>query len=187
MTEPSGEISSSICECAAPSTSGAFIWCDRHQCRKDSEQHRVCSTNPAIFQAWEQGKGPGQGVAIPTLGAPIKIKPVASGKWSWSTLKRFTTALVKHAGDWFRKCSRKEIQSRLEICKQCEHFTGTACAQCGCRVNLEARFLNKLAWRSESCPLGKWPSLSHRRWSWKTSGRQVKPFPISSKSQNHKS
>lgn len=181
------ETTSADCQCPIPPEGTEWFWCDSHQCRKSVHLQKLCATNPSARLGWEQGKGPGQGVAIPTPGTPIKIKPVASGKWSWSILKRFTTALVKHAGDWFRKCSRKEIQTRLEICKQCEHFTGTACAQCGCRVNLETRFLNKLAWRSESCPLGKWPSLSHRRWSWKTSGRQAKPFPISSKSQNHKS
>lgn len=161
MTSP--EPTTPDCRCPAPAEGTGWFWCDPHQCRKSADLQRLCSTSPAARLSWQRGNGPGQGVAIPRP-APVPEKPVAPKEWSWRSLKHFYRALVKHARDWFRKCSRKEIQARLAICETCDQYTGTACAQCGCRVNLEKRFRNKLAWRSESCPLGKWPALSSHRW-----------------------
>jgi len=152
------------CQCPAPPEGTEWFWCDRHQCRKSAGMQRQCATNLASFTAWQQGRGTGQVVTATTPVPSMKEKASAPREWSWRSVKHFVRALLKHAGDWFRKCSRKEIQARLAICEQCDQYTGTACAKCGCRVNLEKRFLNKLAWRSEACPLGKWPALSAHRW-----------------------
>jgi|GEM_PF-2194063 len=152
------------CRCAPPAAGTPWFWCDPHQCKKNGNQQRQCATHSAAFAAWQQGKGPGQGVLVPRPAISPPVKPVAPRDWSWRSLKQFTRALLKHARDWFRKCTRTEVQDRLAICQTCDQYTGTACAQCGCRVNLEKRFRNKLAWRSEACPLGKWPALSAHRW-----------------------
>lgn len=71
----------------------------------------------------------------------------------------FARAIGRHARDRFRKCSRAQIAGRLAICQACEHFTGSACAQCGCPAGSSQGFLNKLAWKSEACPIGRWPRL----------------------------
>lgn len=39
---------------------------------------------------------------------------------------------------------------RLEVCKGCEHWTGSKCRKCGCFTSLKVRLPN------EACPIGKW-------------------------------
>lgn len=84
----------------------------------------------------------------------------------WKRASNVIAAIIKHAKNWFRKCSRAEIEKRVATCEQCELFKPAAnrcgyCthADCGCPISREKRFLNKLAWRDQKCPLGKWPSL----------------------------
>ena len=155
------QIDTAACRCPALPEGTSVFWCERHQCRKSAAMQQRCVSNSAAYQAWEAGRGPGQGSAIVSplerSSLPKTSPPAPAGVFG--RIRHFFQALVKHARDWFRKCSRKEIAHRLSICQTCEKFTGTACSQCGCRVNLEKRFLNKLAWRSETCPLGKWPAL----------------------------
>lgn len=69
---------------------------------------------------------------------------------------RFITALTRHAADGLRQCSQAEVEERLAICRGCRSFLGDRCAECGCHCNDQRVFLNKLAWRSEACPLRKW-------------------------------
>lgn len=73
---------------------------------------------------------------------------------------RFSGSLALHALDGFKRASRRTIDERLQICSHCPDgkFDGTACTECGCNCNAEHKFLNKLAWSSESCPLGHWPA-----------------------------
>jgi hypothetical protein len=55
-------------------------------------------------------------------------------------------------------CSQEEIDRRLAICKQCTYFTGDSCAhkRCGCNINDQQIYLNKLAWADQKCPIEKW-------------------------------
>jgi len=39
---------------------------------------------------------------------------------------------------------------RLEVCKGCEHWTGSKCRKCGCFTGLKVRL------PEEACPIGKW-------------------------------
>lgn len=73
---------------------------------------------------------------------------------------RFIRALTRHAADGLRKCSQEQVNERLAICRGCPEFVGDRCQECGCHCNERRIFLNKLAWRSESCPLGKWGGRS---------------------------
>lgn len=50
----------------------------------------------------------------------------------------------------------KTLGRRLAICQGCEHYDGKACTRCGCPVVRESRFVSKLSWANESCPVGKW-------------------------------
>jgi hypothetical protein len=148
------------CTCSLPPDDTGWFWCDPHQCKKNGDMQRMCATDPASFTAWSEGRGPNQGSIRRAVSThPPVIAPLHPAT-TMGRIRHFFQALIKHAKDWFRKCSQKEIRQRLAICEQCEHFSGTACVQCGCPVNLEKRFRNKLAWRSESCPLGKWPVLA---------------------------
>ena len=68
----------------------------------------------------------------------------------------FAAAVKDHVSDGLAKCNDEEIQSRLAICEQCPSFTGSHCRECGCACNTKSTFFNKLAWRSEKCPLANW-------------------------------
>ena len=35
-------------------------WCERHRVNKSTRMHDVCQTKQKYFDAWEQGRGPGQ-------------------------------------------------------------------------------------------------------------------------------
>ena len=49
------------CECTF-SGDGRTSWCPRHKCAKTAHWHRLCQTQPAYFELWEQGRGQGQGL-----------------------------------------------------------------------------------------------------------------------------
>jgi hypothetical protein len=54
------------CECVEPG------WCQRHRCWKSELDFQLCRRRPDYFQAWEEGRGPGQcetGVAWASVGS----------------------------------------------------------------------------------------------------------------------
>jgi len=54
------------------------------------------------------------------------------------------------------RATEEQVAERFAICQQCEHFDGKACRKCGCPVVRERKFVSKLSWANESCPVGKW-------------------------------
>ena len=53
-------------------------------------------------------------------------------------------------------CTASQIEHRYSICKLCEYFIDNTCLQCGCKVIRNAEFKNKLFFKQQSCPAGKW-------------------------------
>lgn len=68
----------------------------------------------------------------------------------------FAQAMARHAASGFKRCSKKQISERLEICQSCPHLQDNHCSLCGCACIAENQLMNKLALASEKCPLGKW-------------------------------
>jgi hypothetical protein len=79
----------------------------------------------------------------------------------------FAEALKNHVSDGLKKRTSEEIKDLLVICQggrgsdgvlreKCEHFVNGSCNECGCPVKKDRKFFNKLAWRSEHCPVAKW-------------------------------
>lgn len=70
----------------------------------------------------------------------------------------FTVAAISHFLKGNPTCTQEEIDQRFTICKSCKLFTGVACAhkRCGCNINDQQIYLNKLAWKDQACPLEKW-------------------------------
>ena len=73
-------------------------------------------------------------------------------------IKNFTKSLTNHLKKGMPKSSQELIDKRYEICVSCSSFDkqNSECSICGCNVNTEKVFMNKLAWEDSSCPLNKW-------------------------------
>ena len=80
-------------------------------------------------------------------------------------LKNFTVSLFNHVRTGMKKCSCKEISKRYATCQGCDFFSlhinddgevNALCNVCGCALSEEPIFMNKLAWKDQKCPKGKW-------------------------------
>jgi hypothetical protein len=71
-------------------------------------------------------------------------------------VRNFASSAAKHVAAGMPQATEEEVARRFAICQGCEHFDGKACRQCGCPVVREKKFLSKLSWANESCPVGKW-------------------------------
>lgn len=55
-----------------------------------------------------------------------------------------------------KQCSQKQIDNRLEVCRDCDFYQNNTCLKCGCSLSRDRVFMNKLYWADQSCPIGKW-------------------------------
>lgn len=72
------------------------------------------------------------------------------------TVANFATSAAKHVAAGMPRATDEEIERRFSICQGCEFFDGKACRKCGCGISRVRRFVSKLAWANEKCPVGKW-------------------------------
>jgi uncharacterized paraquat-inducible protein A len=72
--------------------------------------------------------------------------------------KNFTRSLTNHIGRGMPKSSQDTIDKRFSICQTCSSYDekNSECTVCGCNVNNQKIFMNKLAWEDSHCPLNKW-------------------------------
>lgn len=70
--------------------------------------------------------------------------------------KNFAFATAKHIAAGSPTCSDEEIGRRHDICLGCEFFKANSCSKCGCPISRDRKFISKLAWADQSCPVGKW-------------------------------
>lgn len=61
--------------------------------------------------------------------------------------------------DDLQKCSSEQIESRFAICASCEYYKNNSCEKCGCYLVRDQTYMNKLAWKNQECPIGKWKSI----------------------------
>lgn len=80
----------------------------------------------------------------------------AAGPSLLNKARNFATSAAKHVAAGMPQASDDEVARRFAICQACEHFDGKACRQCGCPIVREKRFVSKLSWANERCPVGKW-------------------------------
>jgi hypothetical protein len=81
---------------------------------------------------------------------PPKLPPLAE------RLANFAASAAKHVAAGMPRCTDEQIAERFAICQGCEFLSGGACSKCGCPVVREAKYISKLSWATESCPVGKW-------------------------------
>lgn len=68
----------------------------------------------------------------------------------------FASSAAAHVAAGMPQASEDEVARRFAICQGCDYFDGKACKKCGCPVVREKKFLSKLSWANEKCPVGKW-------------------------------
>ena len=90
-----------------------------------------------------------------------KVKPAGTP----SFMKRvgaFGVSSMQHLAKGMPTCTQEQINNRLSICEknECGAFTGTHCQKCGCGCSKNAKFLNKLAWADQECPVGLWTKVT---------------------------
>lgn len=80
-------------------------------------------------------------------------------------LKNFSKSAIEHALKGSPTCTQEQIDARLAICKECPLYRPSdnnpdvgVCTHetCGCNLNKERIYLNKLAWADQACPIKKW-------------------------------
>jgi hypothetical protein len=76
-------------------------------------------------------------------------------------LKTFVKSLLFHIYGGFPKSTKQEILYRYSICLGCDEFNKvkSQCNVCGCAISQQKKFLNKLAWADQECPMGNWPKI----------------------------
>lgn len=76
---------------------------------------------------------------------------------SWLMKARnFAAATAQHIAAGMPTASDEEILRRHAICTGCEFFVNDSCGKCGCPISRDRKFVSKLAWADQSCPVGKW-------------------------------
>lgn len=75
-----------------------------------------------------------------------------------SRIITFLKALAFHASLGFPKSTKHQIETRYRTCLGCDQFdkVNSQCLVCGCNISKKSKFLNKLAWKEQKCPLEKW-------------------------------
>lgn len=77
-------------------------------------------------------------------------------------IQTFLKSLFFHVWNGFPKTTQSEILDRYSICIECTDFNRkkSECGICGCAIDKKSKFLNKLAWADQECPLGKWSKIT---------------------------
>jgi len=97
----------------------------------------------------------------PGFQPPRELPPLAQ------RVANFAASAAKHVAAGMSRCTEEQIAERFAVCQDCEFLVqdceflvNQACSKCGCPVVREARFVSKLSWANESCPVGKWGPVS---------------------------
>ena len=75
-------------------------------------------------------------------------------------IANFAAAAAGHVAAGMPLASREEVERRFSICQSCEFYDGEACTKCGCPVVREKKYISKLSWADQSCPVGKWGKVA---------------------------
>lgn len=84
-------------------------------------------------------------------------------------LANFSRAAITHLLNGCPTCTQEQIDQRVTICRKCPLYrpdtdnpeVGSCThAKCGCGITREVKFLSKVGWLDQACPLGKWPATA---------------------------
>lgn len=83
-------------------------------------------------------------------------KPNDTKKTFAEKVKNFAKASADHLSSGMKIASDEVISERYSICKNCEFFNNDTCSQCGCPIYQHKKYISKLAWAEQKCPVDKW-------------------------------
>jgi len=122
-------------------------YCQRHKVRKPSGWHKLCQTKAAYFEAWEQGRGPGQ-EQKPDDKREQRRKSVVEATQrkerlvSW--LKLFRTEAEKGIGDTADRVVKQQKKSKAWIASDAHDAVNCLLKQCSCsRIDAVERLNTK--------------------------------------------
>lgn len=132
-----------ICECPLAG------YCKRHKLSKPIGWHTLCQTNESYFEAWEQGRGPGQAGRNPKQESP---KPKQQGQSDerkeqrrrkveaatrrkqrligW--LRFFRLPTDRGVGDTAARLRQQQPKSPVWVPKDATHAVKSLLSQCSC-------------------------------------------------------
>lgn len=90
-----------------------------------------------------------------TIRKPMSTRPAAKE----STVRKlltFADAVAAHVADGNAQTSASDSEFRHSCCKKCPYNVDDKCSICKCPLVPNSINTGKIAWRSESCPLGQW-------------------------------
>ena len=110
---------------------------------------------------------PDCGLRVPRDGLRANCKAKNKGYTPPSLPERvqnFSIAAIKHAAAGNPKVPVEVMQQRLALCKECplfkqnENELGGVCTHstCGCTIQDNMNYLNKIAWADQKCPVDRW-------------------------------
>lgn len=71
-------------------------------------------------------------------------------------IKNFASSSVEHISNGMKLADDSTIMDRYNICKTCEFFKDETCTKCGCPLFSYKKYISKLSWADQECPVGKW-------------------------------
>src|SRR5690606_35244819 len=78
-------------------------------------------------------------------------------------VENFSKAVTQDVSGGMKRCTPEQVEERHKICKGCELYKKMSedrgyCTHddCGCNISSEEKYLNKLYWASQECPLKNW-------------------------------
>jgi hypothetical protein len=85
-----------------------------------------------------------------TLDLHPELPPLLIRGWN------FASALARWTAAGMPRRTQQQINERLTVCQACPELIDNHCRQCGCACVETNQLMNKLALKTEVCPLGKW-------------------------------
>lgn len=140
------------------------IFCELYEVSQGKYKCSVCGTEFIVSDKHDQTqikmpchkKIQNSVLEIDSKYRPEPIKVVYKQPNIFIKTYNFLKASVKHILSGARRTSTTERNKRYAICQSCEFFDGSACMQCGCPISRQARFISKLDWSDQHCPINKW-------------------------------
>lgn len=84
------------------------------------------------------------------------VTPMHEPPSTLEKVKNFAGSAARHVAAGMPRATDEEVERRYAICQGCEFLKNDACTKCGCPIVRRKKFISKLSWADQKCPIGKW-------------------------------